>query len=795
MMAPDMQSIDRRRVLAAGASVAALTATAGEAAAQARSGGRSNRAGIRSFDLEAVRLKPSIYLDAVEANRSYLHRLEPDRLLHNFRTSAGLDAKGEVYGGWEGDTIAGHTLGHYLTALGLMYAQTGDPECRRRTDYIVDELAECQAAHGDGYVAGFTRKRPDGTIVDGKEIFPEIMAGDIRSAGFDLNGCWVPFYNWHKLFAGLFHAQDHCGNAKALPIAIGLAQYIERVFAVLDEVQTQKVLDCEFGGMNETFAELYARTRDGRWLTLANRFWHNRIMDPLAAGEDRLANNHANTQVPKLIGSARMHEVAPSERDAAASQFFWDTVTQNHTYVIGGNADREYFQQPRSIARHITEQTCEACNTYNMLKLTRHLYQRDSKASYFDYFERAHLNHIMAHQNPRTGMFTYMTPLMSGTRRGFSQPFDSFWCCLGSGIESHSKHGESVWWRRGDDLIVNLYIPSTLTWRERGAQLSLDTAMPFDDRVTVTIDALRRPATFAASFRLPAWTTEPTLTVNGQPAEFATEDGYAVIRRRWRAGDKVELTLPRTLVAEPTPGDDGVIALVHGPVVLAADLGTEDRDLLEAAPVLVGQDLLARFRPTGEPSTFRTEGIGRPGDMTFRPFFAQYERRTAVYFKRFTDAQWETEKAALAAEEARRRAIDARSVDVMHLGEMQPERDHQLESAISYPVVYRGRQGRDARSGGFFQFRAKSSDKPLVLQATYWGGERVRRFHILVDGQRFATETLENAPPSGFYEKEYAIPPELTRGKETILIRFEPERGSTAGPVFGCRLLTAETAA
>ena len=249
---------------------------------------------VRPLPLSRVRLLPSPFLEAVDANRAYLHRLEPDRLLHNFRTSAGLEPKGAVYGGWESDTIAGHTLGHYLTALSLMHAQTGDEECRRRVDYIVAELAEAQAAHGDGYVAGFTRKRGD-IVEDGKHLFPELMRGDIRSAGFDLNGCWVPFYNWHKTFAGLFDAETHCGNRKAIGVATALGGYIDRVFAALDDAQVQTVLDCEHGGINESFAELYARTGDERWLRLAERLRHKKVLDPLAEGRDVLPWIHANT--------------------------------------------------------------------------------------------------------------------------------------------------------------------------------------------------------------------------------------------------------------------------------------------------------------------------------------------------------------------------------------------------------------------------------------------------------------------------------------------------------------------
>jgi hypothetical protein len=745
----------------------------------------------KPLPLADVRLSPSAFLDAVEANRRYLMQLEPDRLLHNFRKFAGLESKGEAYGGWEADTIAGHTLGHYLTALALLHAQTGDADARRRAGYIVDELALVQAKQGDGYVAGFTRKRKDGSIVDGKEIFAEIVKGDIRSGGFDLNGCWVPLYNWHKLFAGLMHVDQLCGgNPKAIDVSVGLAGYIERVFASLDDTQVQKVLDCEHGGVNESFADLYARTGERRWLALAERLYHKRVLDPLAARRDELANLHANTQIPKLIGLARLHELTGKPDQAIAPRFFWETVTANHSFVIGGNSDREYFSAPRTLAGHITEQTCEGCNTYNMLRLTRRLYGWRPDGALFDYYERAHLNHILAQQDPRTGMFTYMTPLMSGAKREFSDPTESFWCCVGSGMESHAKHGDSIWWQGDDTLFVNLFIPSRLSWRERDAAIELTTHYPYDGDVQVMIAALSRPENFAIALRIPGWAKGAALIVNGKPAVAVYEAGYAVVRRRWRRGDVITLTLPLDLRLETTPGDDGVVALLRGPMVLAADLGPADQAFEAAPPALVGSDLLAGFEPLeSAAAVYRSVGVSRPGELRFTPFYKNYDRRSAVYFRRFTDAQWLKEEAAFAAEQARQKDLAARSVDVMHLGEMQSERDHDLRSDISYPVVYRGRNGRDARTGGFFSFRMKVRPGPLILQASYWADERKRLFHISIDGVRIASQTLKPDKPV-FFEVDYPIPEALTRGKQAVEVRFEPEPGNTAGPVFGCRIFT-----
>ncbi|HEY5761077.1 MAG TPA: beta-L-arabinofuranosidase domain-containing protein [Steroidobacter sp.] len=741
--------------------------------------------------LSNVRLLPSPFADAVEANRKYLLQLEPDRLLHNFRKFAGLTPKGEVYGGWEADTIAGHSLGHYLSALALIYAQTDEPEAKRRAEYIVAELADVQAKQGDGYVGGFTRKRKDGTIVDGKEIFPEIMRGEIRSAGFDLNGCWVPLYNWHKLFAGLMDVDTYCGGDKrSIAVAIGLGNYIEKVFNALNDEQVQTVLDCEHGGINESFAELYARTNDRRWLQLAERLYHKRVLDPLTAERDELAQRHANTQIPKLIGLARLHEITGKTAQATAPRFFWKTVTTDHSYVIGGNSDREYFSEPRTVARHITEQTCEACNTYNMLKLTRHLFSWQPSGALFDYYERAHLNHILAHQDPATGMFTYMTPLMSGTNREFSSPTDSFWCCVGSGMESHAKHGESIWWEGDDTLLVNLFIPSRATWKAQDAQLEMTTRYPYDGAVNIKVASLKKPQQFAIALRMPAWSDAVRLTVNGKPVETKMEAGYLIARRRWREGDSLEYTVPLSLRLEAAPGDDKTIAVMRGPLVLAADLGSADQPFEAAAPALVGADLLADFKPVdAQQAVYRAESIVRPTALTFSPFYKNYHRRSAVYFRRFTDAEWVNEERSFNAEQARQKELAARSVDVMHLGEMQPERDHQLTSEISYPVVYRGRQGRDARTGGFFAFRMKVKPGPLILQATYWADERARKFHVLVEGQKIATQALRPDKPI-FFDVDYEIPEALTKGKDSVLVRFEPEPGNTAGPVFGCRVYT-----
>jgi DUF1680 family protein len=747
--------------------------------------------------LSAVRLSPSDYATAVEVNRAYLLRLSPDRFLHNFMTFAGLPAKGEIYGGWESDTIAGHTLGHYLSALVVMYEQTGDVECRRRADYIVGELAQAQAKRGTGYVGALQRKRKDGTVVDGEEIFAEVMKGDIRSGGFDLNGAWSPLYTVHKVFAGLLDVHRAWGNQQALDVAVGLGGYFERVFAALNDEQMQTLLGCEYGGLNESYAELYARTGDRRWLAVAERLYDRKVLDPLVAQQDKLANFHANTQVPKLIGLGRLYELTGKPQDAAAARFFWRTVTDHHSYVIGGNADREYFSAPDTIAEHVSEQTCEHCNTYNMLKLTRQLYGWRPDGALFDYYERAHLNHVMAAQNPKTGGFTYMTPLLTGAERGYStNDDDAFWCCVGTGMESHAKHGESIFWEGEGALLVNLYIPAQAQWKARGATLKLDTRYPYEPESRLTVTKLAKPGRFTIALRAPAWANgRARVTVNGQAVAPEMAGGYALVDRRWRAGDVVAISLPLDLRLEAAPGDAETVAVLRGPMVLAADLGPSSEPWKGVDPALVGEAVLTSFQPAApEKAVYVARGVARPADLTFVPFYSQYERRSAVYFKRFSEGAWKTEEAAFLAEQARAKDISARSVDVMHLGEMQPERDHNLVSELSYPVAYRNRNGRDARSGGFFEFDMTVRPGPLILQATYWGEERSRDFDILVDNVKVASQHLEADRPGKFFDVEYPLPEALTKGKAKVKVRFVPRDRSTAGPVFGVQLFTAKPA-
>lgn len=778
-------------VVIASLSVLLLLASGTNADPKTRERDRIRRE-AHAFDLSDVRLLDGPFKKAMQLNFAYLLRIEPDRLLSWFRKEAGLKPKGEVYGGWESRGIAGHSLGHYLTACALTFASTGDERFRQRVTYIVNELELCQRENGNGYVAA---------IPNGEKIFREVAAGDIRSQGFDLNGGWVPWYTLHKVFAGLLDANQYCGNTKALTVAVRLADWADNTLSKLTEEQFQRMLDCEHGGMNESLAELYARTGNEKYLRLSRRFHHKAVLEPLARREDQLQGKHANTQIPKLIGLARRYELTLDAADKTAAEFFWDRVVHNHSYVIGGNSDGEHFGPPDKLNDRLSHNTTETCNTYNMLKLTRHLFEWNASAEYADYYERALYNHILASQNPEDGMVCYYVPLRSGARKTYSTPFDSFWCCVGTGMENHAKYGDSIYFHSDNALWVNLFIPSELNWREKGISLRQDTRYPDEDTVRLTFKA-GRPVTLALRLRYPSWATLGfNVSINGRPEIVTAKPGsFVEIRRKWKTGDRVEMKIPMSLRREPLPDNPDRVAILYGPTVLAGELGPESEaevgGLILIPALVIKENPLRRWiEPVvGEPSTFRTLRSGRPRDVKLSPFYRMHGRRYVVYWDLFTPEQWAVREADYRAELERARRLEAMTVDFAQPGEMQPERDHNMQGEHTDAGEHSGRKWRHARDGGWVSFDLKVlPDNHVSLVCTYWGSETgPRSFDVLVDGVKIATQSLQNDKPGQFFDVTYPIPEELTRGKTKITVRFQARPGNTAGGFYGLRVIHGE---
>ena len=744
-----------RRTLLAGSSFLAMAGFPGIGQAWAKTSGVAGPK-LTPAPLSSVKLSPSIFADAQAANRDYLASLDPERFLHNFYLSAGLDAPKPGYGGWESNGIAGHSLGHWLSAVSIIVANTGDGELTTSLDHCLAEMARIQRAHGDGYCGGTTVER-DGEILDGKIVFEEVRRGEIRSGGFDLNGGWVPLYTWHKIHAGLIDVHRLTNHATALPIMLGIADYLGTILEGLDETQLQRVLDAEHGGLNEAYADTYALTGDPRWLRLARRIYHRAVLDPIVAGEDRLAGLHANTQIPKVLGLARINEVSSDESFANAARFFHDTVFDHHTYVIGGNSDREHFGPPDQRADRLSHATCEACNTYNMLKLNRTLFGWAPDARLVDLYENAQLNHIMAHQRPDDGRFVYFMPLAPGARRIYSEPEDSFWCCVGSGMESHAKHADSIFWGNDNALSVNLYIPSRLDWDVPGLGITMDTPMPFEGRATLTVE--RAPAADRTiALRIPGWAHDATVELNGRAITPVEQAGYALIRRKWSAGDRIALTLPMRLSVEATPDDPSVVAFKHGPLVLAADLGPTDEEFAGLGPALVKRgsagDLLS---PGADGINYAAKGaMGE--HLRLQPFFNAYDRRAAVYFPTFSPDEWASNRDTYLKTLEADRALAERTLDTLFLGEMQPERDHAFAPSRSEVVNWNGRAARRVPPGDSVSFRMLRHKGPAVLQVLVHRADADKRFRIKIDGKAYSDAWPDPVGEREFVMLQYPVP-------------------------------------
>ena len=394
------------------------------------------RMALEPFQLNQIRLLPSPFKHAQTLDAEWLLSLEPDRLLHRFHKNAGLPPKADNYGGWETERGGGRGLGHYMSACAMMWASTGEQKFKERTDYVIDELKRCQDVKGTGYI---------GSVED--SIWMQVGEGEIYSTGFDLNGAIVPWFILHKLFAGLYDVHVYTGNEKAKSVLIHLSDWAYNQFKGLDDEQWQKILACEHGGMLEVLVNVYSITGDMKYLEMSHWFDHQQFLSPLSRQIDSLAGLHANTQIPKVVGVERRHLLTNNEKDKIISHFFWETVIENHTYCIGGNGDGEHFGPKGILSSRLSDRTAETCNTYNMLKLTKMLLLETGDAKYSDYYEKALYNHILASQNPETGMTTYYLPLVAGSKRGYSSAFETFTCCVGTGFENHARYGEAIYFK------------------------------------------------------------------------------------------------------------------------------------------------------------------------------------------------------------------------------------------------------------------------------------------------------------------------------------------------------------
>lgn len=753
------------------------------------------------FPVSAVRLTSGPFKTAQQRGIEYLLALDPDRLLAPYLKEAGLEPKAENYTNWENTGLDGHIGGHYLSALSYMYAATGDEAIGKRLDYMLSELKRCQDASADGYLCG---------VPGGRAMWQEIAAGEIRPGGFDLNGKWVPLYNIHKIYAGLKDAWQQTGREDARDMLVGLTDWMAGIVSGLTDEQVQAMLISEHGGLNEIFADVAVITGKPEYLALARRFSDHRILDPLLEGDGKLTGRHANTQIPKVIGYKRIADIENNARWEQAVETFWNDVVDHRSVSMGGNSVREHFHSPDDFSSMLdSEQGPETCNTYNMLRLGKLLYESSLDGRYVDYIERAMLNHILSSQNPVHGGFVYFTPMRSGHYRVYSQPQTSFWCCVGSGMENQARYGEYIYARSSDDrnIYVNLPVPSTLEWNGNKIEQFTD----FPESGTVAVEMLTvRDKKFALNFRVPSWAAADgiTVTLNGKPCKYTVADGYLHIEHKWKAGDRVEVTYPMTLHLEQLPDGSPNYSIMYGPVVLAADLGSADQTGLFAddsrgghiaqgpkyplqdMPVFVGnpETIIDHItRVSDHPLAFRLTSVypEQYDGMQLVPFASLNECRYMVYWPVIDSAELEQKRQALAAAQEAAARLDAMTCDKVICGEQQPESDHFIAMENSTTGSHNDRHWRRAGAGGYFTYTMKADAvKGADTLRVWYKPTRGHGGRILLDDIEIGTASISQGGDIVIEDFPVEVEPGAT-------VRVKVMATDTATPaVYEVRLLT-----
>lgn len=759
--------------------------------------------------LSDVRLTGGPLQHAQELDAKYLLELEPDRMLYYLQMRAGLEPKAkEGYGGWDGAgrQLTGHIAGHYLSAISYMYAATGDERFKQRADYMVSELKAIQDKQGDGYIGALmaTVRGTNGrnTLVDGKIRFEALAKGVIQSGGFDLNGMWSPWYVEHKIFAGLRDAYRLTGNREALDVEIKFAGWVDSILSQLSDAQIQNMLKTEFGGMDEVMADLYADTGDPRWSKAFHYFEHRAIIDPLAEDRDILAGKHGNTQVPKLIGDLMYYVYTGDATNGAAAKFFWNQVVYHHSFATGGHGKDEYFGEPDKLNNQVDGRTDESCNVYNMLKMTRTLFALHPDVKYAEFQETALFNHVLGSIDPNDGRTCYMVPVGRGVTHEYQDMFESFTCCVGTGMENHALHGYGVYYESPGRLWVNLYTPSTATWKTEGAKLDVQTDFPEGESVKMAL-TLKSSKKFTLALRRPSWAGDGfVVKVNGKNvSDVPPPDHYVELNRRWKNGDTIELVLPKTLHLDPLPDNPRRVALMWGPLVLGGDIGPENRRMrarandLSVVPVFVTGDkpVTEWLKPIADkPGDFHTDGVGRERDVDFIPFYRLHERTYAVYWDLYSDAQWAERSQQVVAERERQQKLEAATVGFAQPGEMQAERDANEQGEESDVDRIMGRPYR--RGSKWFSFDLPvDTAHPMAIVVTYYNDEwRKRTFDILADGQKIGEQEVGKGDAPHFFDVTYAVPADLVKDKKKITIRFQATNGNEIAAVFGIRSIRAD---
>lgn len=775
-------------------------------------GKAQNRQQVSYFPLQDVKLLNSPFLQAQQTDLHYILSMNPDRLLAPFLREAGLTSKVPSYTNWENTGLDGHIGGHYLSALSMMYAATGDTAVYNRLNYMLNELHRAQQAVGTGFIGG-----TPGSL----QLWKDIKAGNIRAGGFDLNGKWVPLYNIHKTYAGLRDAYLYAGSDLARQMLVDFTDWMIDITSDLSDEQIQDMLRSEHGGLNETFADVAEITGDKKYLELARRFSHKFILDPLIKEEDKLTGMHANTQIPKVIGYKRIAELSQDDKNwnhAAewdhAARFFWNTVVNHRSVCIGGNSVREHFHPSDNFTSMLNDvQGPETCNTYNMLRLTKMLYQDSPETNFADYYERALYNHILASQEPEKGGFVYFTPMRPGHYRVYSQPETSMWCCVGSGLENHTKYGEFIYAHQKDTLYVNLFIPSQLTWKEKGVTLTQETRFPDDGKVTLRIDKAPKKGV-TLKIRQPQWaehSKEYNVKINGKSEASIVEENsnYLTLHRKWKKGDVITFNLPMKVSLEQIPDKKDYCAFLYGPIVLAASTGTGHLDGLYAddsrgghiahgkqiplqeVPMLIGNPESIRnslHKKDDNQLIFTFDGNVYPAQnktLELIPFFRLHNARYAIYFRQANEEQFKIIQKEMATAERKATELANQTVDLIFPGEQQPESDHGIQYEQAETGTNKDRHFRRAK--GWFSYNLKVKEEAGRIRITIQKNDR-NKVAILLNNNKLAVNpTISEADKDGFITLSWLLPQKLKSG--SCPIRFTPDGTEWTPAIYEVRLL------
>ena len=765
------------------------------------------------FPLSDVTLLDGPLKKARDLNIQTLLKYDVDRLLAPYLKEAGLTPQAKSYSNWDG--LDGHIGGHYLTAMAIN-AATGNEECRMRMLHMIGELQLCANANlknhpewGKGYVGG---------VPNSDRVWGNFKKGDFGA----YYGSWVPFYNIHKMYAGLRDAWLYCGNEDAKRLFLGFCDWAIELTAGLSDAQMERVLDTEHGGMNEVLADAYAITGQKKYLDVAKRFSHRRLLNPLSQRRDCLDNMHANTQVPKVIGFERIAELAGDEAYHTAGEYFWEIVTGERSLAFGGNSRREHFPSKEACKDFVEDiDGPESCNTNNMLKLTEDLHRRNPEARFADFYELATFNHILSTQHPEHGGYVYFTSARPRHYRNYSAPNEAMWCCVGTGMENHGKYGQFVYTHKGDALFVNLFVASELNWKEKGLTLRQETAFPYAETSKITITQspnTKHPSPI--SVRYPGWVKpgQFMVKVNGKPVEIITgPSSYVTIDRQWKKGDVIDIQFPMHNSVKYMPNLSQYIALMHGPIMLAMKTGTEDLAMLIAddsrfgqlasgkklpidqAPILINNDIEGianQLQPiAGKPLhfTLSTKMVNEIRNELM-PFFELHDARYMMYWLALSEDNYQGYLDNLAKQEQERQALEARTTDKVQPGEQQPESDHFMETDNSFTGNTNDVFFRDARDNHYFSYLMKTGGRTdLSLRLKFWGvGEwKTHEFDILVDDVLVASvNNTGKYRISEFKYETFDIPADLLKGKTQVRVKFVAKPGKQIGEIYGVRLIS-----